>query len=187
MKSIKNIRLGECKDSNFVKLKRMHYTQEGVEKAWDLAEVHDSVSILLYHKEKNSFVIVKQFRPPVYLKNEDGFTYELCAGIVDKNLLHVEIAKEEILEECGFDVESKNIQKITSFFSSVGFAGSIQTLYFAELDDSMKVSAGGGVEAEDIEVIYLHVEDAKQFIVDERKAKTPGIMFAFMWFFDNYK
>jgi 8-oxo-dGTP pyrophosphatase MutT (NUDIX family) len=31
-------------------------------------------------------------------------TLELCAGIVDKSLSLVEIAQEEILEECGYKV-----------------------------------------------------------------------------------
>ncbi len=185
MSEIRNISLDECTNSNFVTLKRMKYTQKGVDKVWDLAEVHDSVAILIYHKEKNSFIIVKQFRPPVYLKNGDGYTYELCAGIVDKNLSLKEIAREEILEECGYDVEVKRIEKISSFFSSVGFAGSVQTLYYAEVNESMKVSEGGGIEVEDIEVIYLHVDEARSFIFDESKAKTLGIMFAFMYFFEK--
>ncbi len=185
MSEIRNISLHECTNSNFVTLKRMKYTQKGVDKAWDLAEVHDSVAILIYHKEKNSFIIVKQFRPPVYLKNSDGYTYELCAGIIDKKLSLKEIAKEEILEECGYDVEVKTIEKISSFFSSVGFAGSVQTLYYAEVNESMKVSEGGGIEVEDIEVVYLHVDEARSFIFDESKAKTPGIMFAFMYFFEK--
>ena len=97
---ISDIRLGECEESSFVKTRRMHYTQKGVQKSWDMVDVHDSVSILIYHKEKNAFVLVKQFRPPVYLQNSDGYTYELCAGIVDKESSLEQIAKEEIDEEC---------------------------------------------------------------------------------------
>ena len=55
----------------------------------------------------------------------------------------------------------QNIEKITSFHTSVGFAGSKQMLYFAEVDESMKVSEGGGVDHEQIEVVYLPVEEAK--------------------------
>ncbi len=36
---------------------------------------------------------------------EEGITVELCAGIVDKDdLSPKQIAKEEVLEECGYDV-----------------------------------------------------------------------------------
>ncbi len=181
--NIENITLKPCEQSNFVTLQRICYTQDGIAKSWDIAQVHDSVAILLYHTQREAFVLVKQFRPPVYLKNKDGYTIELCAGIVDKDKSLVVIAKEEIDEECGYDVDLTDIKKITSFYTAVGFAGARQTLYYAEVDDTLKVHEGGGIESEDIEVIYLPTVEAKQFLYDEEKAKTPGLMFAFMWFF----
>jgi len=44
-----------------------------------------------------------------------GYTLELCAGIVDKKLSLEEIAREEVLEECGYDVPASRLQKIFSF------------------------------------------------------------------------
>lgn len=44
-----------------------------------------------------------------------GVTHELCAGIVDKSLPPVDIAREEILEECGYKVDTANITRITGF------------------------------------------------------------------------
>ncbi len=182
---IDSIELTECKDSNFVKTQRMLYTQKGVAKAWDMVHVHDSVSILIYHTEKNAFVLVKQFRPPVYLQNKNGYTYELCAGIVDKALSLEEIACEEVDEECGYKVNK--LKRISSFYTAVGFAGAQQTLFYAEVNESMKIHEGGGIDVEEIEVIYLDVSEAKTFILDESRAKTPGIMYAMMWWFENFK
>jgi len=182
---IKDISFSSCDNSSFVKTKRMHYTQKGIVKAWDMVEVHDSVAILIYHKDKNAFVLVKQFRPPVYLNNDDGFTYELCAGIVDKECSLKQIAKEEIDEECGFNVPLEAIDKITSFYTAVGFAGSQQTLYYCEVNEGLKEHEGGGIHVEDIEVVYLDVKNVQEFIFDETKAKTPGIMYAMMWWLQN--
>lgn len=39
-----------------------------------------------------------------------GITLELCAGIVDKSKPLIEVAKEEIEEECGFKVPLNKIQ-----------------------------------------------------------------------------
>ena len=185
MYTIENISFEPCSDSAYVSVERMRYTQAGVEKSWDLARVHDSVAVILYHRERESFVLVKQFRPPVYLKNSEGFTYELCAGIVDKEKPLEVIAREEIHEECGYDVPLEGIERVTSFYTSVGFAGAKQTLYYAEVDDSMQVHEGGGIETEAIEVVYLPLEAARAFVLDESRAKTPGIMFALMWFFEK--
>jgi len=182
---IKDISFSACENSSFVKTKRMHYTQKNIAKAWDMVEVHDSVSVLIYHKDKNAFVLVKQFRPPVYIKNKEGHTYELCAGIVDKECSLKQIAKEEIDEECGFKIPLEKIERITSFYTAVGFAGAQQTLYYCEVDETMKEHDGGGVHVEDIEVIYLDVKESKSFILDETKSKTSGLMYAMMWWFDN--
>jgi len=183
--TIKHFNLQPLVDAKFIATSFATYEQNGIKKSWEIVEAHDSVSILLYHKEKEAFVLVKQFRPAVYLNNDDGMTVELCAGIVDKKLSLVQIAQEEIEEECGYAVSLDDIIKITSFHTSVGFAGSKQTLYFALVDESMKVSEGGGVDHEQIEVVYLPLKEAQALIYDEKIAKTPGLMFAFMWYFDQ--
>jgi len=120
--------------------------ENGVKKVWDAVLSHDSVAILVFHKTKKSFILVKQFRPPVLMslcrgfeeRNEEilapfieqAYTYELCAGIVDKSLTLVDIAREEIHEECGYDVPNSSIQKLTSFRTSVGISGAQQTIYY---------------------------------------------------------
>ncbi|GCB78910.1 hypothetical protein scyTo_0018671, partial [Scyliorhinus torazame] len=117
----------------------------GSRRSWDFMKTHDSVSALIYNSTQESFILVKQFRPAVYmcecarkgilpdlestgddtpearvpielLPTSAGVTYELCAGIVDKPGLSLkEIAKEEILEECGYNVPVESLQKITSY------------------------------------------------------------------------
>lgn len=184
---IENFKLNSLVDPKYISASLVTYTQNGVDKDWEVVKAHDSVSILIYHKTKDAFVLVKQFRPAVYLNNKNGMTIELCAGIVDKDLSLVEIAKEEIEEECGFDVSVEALEKITSFHTSVGFAGSKQMLYYVEVDDSMQIHDGGGIDDEQIEVIYLPVSEANTFIYDEGIAKSPGLMFAFMWYFEKVK
>jgi len=158
----------------------------GQKRDWEIIKSSDSVAILIYNKDNDSFVCVKQFRPPVYLNSNAkfGVTVELCAGILDKNLSLEEIAAEEILEETGYKVEPSNLQKITSFFTSVGSSGARQHLYYCEVTNSNKVSSGGGVEGEEqIEVVEIKVDSARDFMFNENIAKTPGLLFAFSWFF----
>jgi UDP-sugar diphosphatase len=178
---IENFTLQALEDPKFITTARATYEQNGIAKSWEIVKAHDSVAILIYHIQMDAFILVQQFRPAVYLNNDNGLTVELCAGIVDKKLSLAEIAREEIEEECGYDVPLEKIEKITSFYTSVGFAGSRQTLYYAEVDESMKISEGGGVDGELIEVITLPVREAEALIFDENIAKTPGLMFAFLW------
>lgn len=168
---------------HFVKPVRLNYIQNGNNCTWEAVQCHDSVAILLFHREKQSFLLVKQFRPPVYMNHpEHLFTYELCAGLVDKNVPLEQIVREEIDEECGFDVPLEKIIKITTFFTNVGVSGNQQHLFYAEIDESMKKHAGGGVHTEEIILEYIPLTQAETFIYDESKAKTPGLMFAISWF-----
>ncbi|WP_434637514.1 NUDIX domain-containing protein [Sulfurimonas sp. NW7] len=178
----------ELKEPNFVKPVEINYTQNGKEKRWEAVLSHDSVAILLYHTQKDAFVLVKQLRATVLNKNQNnGYMYELCAGIVDKECSIEQIAKEEILEECGYDLPVQNLEKISAFYTSVGISGTYQTLYYAEIDEHMKINEGGGLEEEEIEVIYIPVSEAKKFMFDERYQKTTGVSLAFYWFFDTKK
>ncbi len=183
---IEILKLEPLTNPQYIKPQLMTFRHNGVLRDWEVAETFDSVAILLYHRDRDAFVLVKQFRPAIYLKyKNDGLTYELCAGLVDKQKSLEQIAKEEILEECGYEVTLNVIKRITAYNAAVGFAGGRQTLFYAEVDASMQVSEGGGIDDEQIEVIYLPLSQARDFMYDESKIKTPGLLFAFMWFFDK--
>ncbi|MCT7639931.1 NUDIX domain-containing protein [Aliarcobacter butzleri] len=183
---IENLEISTLEDTKFIKPLKVTFNLNGKRKTWEAVRSHDSVSILLYHMQKNAILLVKQFRVPVYLNDKSQtFTYELCAGLVDKEKSLEEIAIEEIDEECGYEVNKKDIQKVTSFFTNVGISGAKQHLYFAKIDESMKIHDGGGVNDEQIELYFLPINSIDEFIFDESKAKTPGLIFSLYWFLKN--
>jgi UDP-sugar diphosphatase len=122
-------------------------------------------------------------RPPLHA----GFTYELCAGIVDKPGLDVRrIAHEEIMEETGFLVPEPQIQRVTSLVTAIGISGVRQTLFAAEVDSSMEVGAGGGggglaEHGEAIEVLALPVGSVDAFLADETLGKGAALLYALLW------
>lgn len=179
--SIRDMRIENCQDSRYIQIKRMTYTENGTQKQWDIVSSHDSVSILLYNTSSQTIVIVKQFRPAVFLRNNDGYMYELCAGLVDKaNKTIEQIAAEEVYEECGYKVDSARLQMIGEFYSSVGTSGSKQNVFYVEVSDIDKQSKGGGIDDEYIEVIEIPLHQIRDFLV--KKNITPSLAFAFMWF-----
>ncbi len=182
---IENFTLHPLEKPKFIRTALARYLQNDIPREWETVQAHDSVAILLYHKEKKAFILVRQFRAAVYMHNREGVTLELCAGLMDKDLPPEEIAKEEIEEECGYCVNVNDIKKITSFYASVGFAGSKQILYYAEVDESMRTGEGGGIEGEEISVITLPLEDTRSLMYDESIAKTSGLLFALCWWFEN--
>jgi len=182
---IKIEKINELCKGKFLSLKEVFFEYKGKKRRWEVCNSMDSVAILIYDTDLKSIIMVKQFRLPVYLKNNDGYTYELCAGLCDKDKCSLEIAKEEILEEVGYDVPLQNIKKITSTWASVGSNAANQTVYYAEVNQSQKVSQGGGIDDEDIEIFELNEDEVEDFIFDESKVITPGAKFALMWWLHN--
>uniref|UniRef100_A0A182FPU7 Uridine diphosphate glucose pyrophosphatase NUDT14 n=2 Tax=Nyssorhynchus TaxID=44543 RepID=A0A182FPU7_ANOAL len=206
MNNITDIHYGPLPaDSPYVKPFRFHYTQNGKQKSWDLLKVHDSVSIVIFNVTRRKLVFVKQFRPAVYhgIISGDGVepgsidmkkyppeiavTMELCAGIIDKPISIVEIAREEILEECGYDVPVDRIEQIIRYRSGVGTSGAEQTLFYTEVTDADKVStAGGGVDDEIIDVVEYGIEEARQLTAKGTVITSPpSFLFGLMWFLAN--
>jgi UDP-sugar diphosphatase len=183
-REIKNFKIEPLlEEGKFVKPKVATYTQDGESRSWEIVEVNDSVAILIYNRDLKKFIFVKQFRPALYPKNGDGVTIELCAGIVDKSLSLEEIASEEVFEECGYGVKPDSLEKINSFYTSVGFAASKQTLFYVEVNNAMVIGDGGGVENEKIEIVEMDRDEAKKLIFDDEVAKTTGFCFAISWWF----
>jgi len=60
-------------------------------------------------------------------------------------------------------------------------------IYFKKkVDDSQKVGEGGGIDSENIEVLYLPIEELREFLFDETKVKSAGLLFAMTWFLHKY-
>ncbi|XP_046561976.1 uridine diphosphate glucose pyrophosphatase NUDT14-like isoform X1 [Haliotis rubra] len=206
MDDIKDVSVCPCSESLYIKPMKINYKQNGIQKAWDAMKVHDSVVIVVYNKTRNVFVLVKQFRPAIYLtcaepEEKDGVTiidtskypgslgvtYELCAGIIDKNHSTQEIAQMELLEECGYKVPLDSIEMVASYRNGVGTTGAVQTMFFVEVTDAMKVGEGGAVaqEGELIDVIEVPVKEGRDFIKNEKYNIPLPVLFGINWFYEN--
>ncbi|KAL3246873.1 hypothetical protein MRX96_057380 [Rhipicephalus microplus] len=116
-----------------------------------------------------------------------GVTLELCAGIIDNDKLSsAETMREEIKEECGYDVPLSSVQRVTSFRAGVGILGAKQELFYVEVTDDMKISSGGGVEeqGEMIDVVELTKAEAKKMLFDESIMRPAALLFGITWFLE---
>lgn len=166
--------------------------------------------MITFNKTRNTLVVVKQFRPAVYYGQiceyletvgpeidsaelvakfppKNAITMELCAGIVDKDLPLVEIAREELIEECGYNVPASSIEEVIRFRSGVGTTGSLQVMYYCEVTDADKVKgAGGGVGDELIDVQELTLDEARDLLKQGTDhTSPPAFLFGILWFLTN--
>eukprot|EP00163_Fabomonas_tropica_P016172 TRINITY_DN2910_c0_g1_i1.p1 TRINITY_DN2910_c0_g1~~TRINITY_DN2910_c0_g1_i1.p1 ORF type:complete len:244 (+),score=60.68 TRINITY_DN2910_c0_g1_i1:152-883(+) len=186
---VSNVTKEPLQESLFVRPFRLRYELEGAKKIWDCVNAHDAVAILIYDEDKDAIVLVRQFRPAVYVRSDDtntsnpqpGYTYELCAGIVDKDASLEEIAADEMMEECGYDYDPKDLKLITRYRNAIGIIGNCVYLYYARVNSSMKKGKGGGIAHENIEVVDFPVSQIEEFITDKKNDLPPGLMFALYW------
>jgi len=189
--------------SPYVKPASVIYTFDGKPRRWDIVESHPSVGVVLYHTGLRAFLIVRQFRPAVYATSLraalaagqpppdrfEGFTYELCAGLIDKAKSMTQICKEEIEEEVGYSVPLEKISPLCSAVSSAGTSGARHAMFVACVDDSMRATGGGGLvdHGECIEVLSLPLEHTEAFVLDDTLPKSPGLMFGLIWAYHAIK
>lgn len=206
MEKIDDVRVAELKNSAYIKPTRLLFKQNGKQRIWDLMKTHDSVSAVIYNKSRDVLLFVRQFRPAVYYgqipphefssgkpidtnkyPGKLGVTLELCAGIIDNDKLSsAETMREEIKEECGYDVPLSSVQRVTSFRAGVGILGAKQELFYVEVTDDMKISSGGGVEeqGEMIDVVELTKAEAKKMLFDESIMRPAALLFGITWFLE---
>ena len=72
--------------------------------------------------------------------------------------------------------------------SGVGTTGALLTLFYVEVTDQQKVSAGGGnpEEGELIEVIEVPVSEAEKYALDESINRPATFSLSLIWF-ETYK
>jgi GDP-mannose pyrophosphatase NudK len=150
---------------NYFILRNITYdlTQNNGETVRHKREVYDrgnGATILLYNREKQTVVLVRQFRVATWVNgNEDGMLIETCAGLLDDDEPEVCIRKEAV-EETGFEVGE--VQKLFELYMSPGGVTELIHFYIAEYHEGLRANAGGGVEDEAIEVLEIPFAEALQ-------------------------
>jgi len=130
-------------------------------------EVYDrgnGAGILLYNSDKKTVILTRQFRLPTFLNgNKSGMMIEVCAGLLDQDNPEEAIIRETE-EETGYRIQK--VQKVVETYMSPGAVTEILYLFVGEYNESMKVSEGGGLDAEqeNIEVLEYTFDEAYAMI-----------------------
>ena len=160
-------RIEDNDNPRFVKTQKIIAERDGIEFPWECTKGFESVHVFVLNIDTGEALFVKQVRVPVlanYPKTK-GIVVECCAGLVDKDKPYEVIAKEEVLEELGYDVPVEDIQFIRTLKSSVGTSGYNSYCYYVNVTNDMKVSNGGGLHDEDIEVVAIKFNEMIEYIM----------------------
>jgi len=144
-----------------------NYQKEDDSVETHIREVYDrgnGAAILLYNSSQRTIILTRQFRLPTHLNgNKTGMMIEVCAGLLDKDNPEQCIIRETE-EETGYRISV--VKKVFETYMSPGAITEILYLFVGEYDASMKVTEGGGLDAEQehIEVLELPFDEAYAMI-----------------------
>ncbi|NGF55344.1 NUDIX hydrolase [Parapedobacter sp. SGR-10] len=109
--------------------------------------------------EHNTILFVKQYR-----HGAGEIMVELPAGVVEKGEDPKEAAYRELLEETGYAFDS--IEYICELYANPATSGNLTYTYL--LQGGKKVQEQELDDSEDIEVVEMGIEEAKQFLFDNK-------------------
>ena len=140
---------------------------------------HNAVCVLPYDPQRDSVVLIEQFRVGAMQKSANPWMIELVAGLIDKDEEPEEVARREAIEEA--DLTLGALWPITTYFPSPGGSDELVYLFVGRCDSE----GAGGVhglaeEGEDIRVSVWPLEDALQAVRDGRINNAASVI-ALQW------
>jgi ADP-ribose pyrophosphatase len=140
----------------------------------------DSVAAMVYNRQANRLLFLRQFRLPTFEKGP-GWLTEVVAGMQEHGEPAAVALEREVLEEMGYQVS--HVEPIATFYVSPGGSSERIALFYVEVTENDKVAGGGGLveENEDIETISLSPEDLSGLLArgEIQDAKT---LIGALWF-----
>ncbi len=123
----------------------------------------DAAAAILFNRDSQKVLLIEQFRYPTYEKGP-GWIQEIVAGVLKAGEEPEAGIRREIEEEVGYRVQ--HLTPIAHFYVSPGGTSERIFVYYAEVCDSDRVSAGGGLaeENEDIQLVEYSRADFLQVL-----------------------
>ncbi|MGW7278222.1 NUDIX domain-containing protein [Streptomyces sp. NPDC054844] len=144
-------------------------------------ETHDrgnGATVLLYDTERETVLLTRQFRLPVYVNGHpDGMLIETPGGLLDDEDEHPEVAvRREVVEETGHTVGE--VRHVFDVYMSPGSVTERVSFYAAAYGPVTRTHEGGGLdeEGEDIESLELPFRRALEMIRTGEIADAKTIM-----------
>lgn len=169
----------------FFSLERRHLRHRLFEGGWSAAiarEVHvrrDAVGVLLYDIERDSVVLIEQFRAGALNDPLSPWKLEPVAGLIEPGENPADVARREALEEAGCEIDE--LIELHTYYPSPGACDERVTLFCGLVD----CRALGGVHglAEENEDILVHVLPFARAceLLDAGRLDNAMCLIAFYW------
>ena len=134
------------------------------EREYDVLRRGEAVAIILYDPERDSVVLVEQFRLPALYAGLSPWQIEPVAGLVDKDESYDEVARRESREEAGI-APLGELVPIQRYMPSPGDSDESVMLFCGRVDARGAAGVHGlAEENEDIRVVVKTVAELEKML-----------------------
>jgi ADP-ribose pyrophosphatase len=146
----------------------------------ELFERGHAAAVLPYDPQRDSVLLIEQFRIGPYAHGGSPWQIEIVAGIIHDAETAADVARREALEEAGCSI-GPELLPIAAYYMSPGAVSEHLTLFCAPTD----LTGAGGIhgvadEDEDIRVHVLPFATALEWLAAGRIQNSPAII-ALQW------
>lgn len=143
----------------------------------------DAVMVIPYDVQKQTVLLIEQFRVAPLNRGEHPWIFEGIAGRIDKDETAEDVARREAIEEAGCTLDT--VERIGGFYQSPGIFAEHITYFCAKAD----LSDAGGIfgldeENEDIRAIVVPLDEALEAVDENRLVSAPTAL-SLLWIARN--
>lgn len=159
---------------------RLFSGEWGASHTYDVLRRGAAVALVLYDPDRDSVVLIEQFRLPALLAGSSPWQIEIVAGLVDGDETPESVAVRETHEETGLTLTGELIP-IQRYLPSCGASDESVHLLCAQID----ASAAGGVhgapeEGEDIRTVVKTIAEIETML-DAGAIENGHSLIALYW------
>jgi nudix-type nucleoside diphosphatase (YffH/AdpP family) len=118
----------------------------------------NAVAVLAFDPQRKMALLVQQFRAPPFFSLGLEHTLEAIAGIMEDED-SIRAARREALEEVGLRL--RDLEYVATVWSMPGISTERMTLFLAAYVPADRITAGGGVAAEQENITVVEIELGK--------------------------
>ena len=134
------------------------------ERVFDVVRRGAAVAVLLYDPDRDSVVLVEQFRLPALYGGLSPWQVEAVAGLIDSEETPEEVARREIREEANLEL-SGPLVPIQRMLPASGSFDEVVWLYCGRVDSTNAAGLSGlADEHEDIRVVVKTLAEAEAML-----------------------
>jgi ADP-ribose pyrophosphatase len=150
------------------------------ERVYEVLRRGDAIALMLYDPDRDSVVLVEQFRLPALYARLSPWQIEPVAGLVDKDESYEAVARRESREEAGIEPIGELIP-IHRYMPSPGDSDEAVMLFCGRVDSSNAAGIHGlPEEQEDIRVIVKTIAELEA-MVEAGQIETGHTLIGCYW------